>query len=132
MKVFASMGDLDKSLLNTEKAYKELCDFLTITKPSKVERAGIIQAFEFCFELFWKAFKKRAFSEGLTVGSPKQAIKAAFAMGIINDEPLWLKMIEDRNLTLHTYNESLSIEIYSRIRDIYSDEFGACLTRLSN
>ena len=108
----------------------EFKDFLTILQPSKVERAGIIQGFEFCYELFWKVFQKISASEGLVTGSPKQAIKAAFAMGLIDDEILWLKMIEDRNLTVHTYNEALSIEIYQRARDFYALEFAKSLTLL--
>ncbi len=121
------MSDLEKNLKNLTHATDQLREFLLIEKPSKVERAGIIQAFEFCYELFWKSFQKKAASEGLVVGSPKQAIKAAFSMAIIDDEVLWLKMINDRNLTVHTYNESLSIEIYERVRDLYRIEFDRCL-----
>jgi nucleotidyltransferase substrate binding protein (TIGR01987 family) len=63
-------------------------------------------------------------------GSPKQAIKAAFAMGLIHDEVTWLQMINDRNLTVHTYNENLSIEIFERVRDLYAREFYSCLNAL--
>lgn len=126
------MSDLEKNLKNLTRATGELRDFLTIKKPSKVERAGIIQAFEFCYELFWKTFQKQAASDGLIVGSPKQAIKAAFSMALISDEVLWLKMINDRNLTVHTYNENLSIEIYERVRDLYAKEFDRCLQALKS
>ena len=126
------MSDLLKTLQNMGRATSELKDYLTIQAPSKVERAGIIQGFEFCYELFWKAFQKKAASEGLIVGSPKQSIKSAFAMGIIKDEALWLKMIDDRNLTVHTYNEALSIEIYLRVRSLYAKEFDRCLADLKS
>ena len=125
------MSDLQKSLENLKKAQSQLAEFLTIATPSKVERAGIIQAFEFCYEVFWKTFQKRATEEGLLVGSPKQAIKAAFAMGLIQEEDLWLTMIADRNLTVHTYHEALSLEIYHRIKDRYASEFKRCLDDLT-
>jgi nucleotidyltransferase substrate binding protein (TIGR01987 family) len=126
------MSDLEKNLKNLTRATDELRDFLTIKKPSKVERAGIIMAFEFCYELFWKTFQKQAASDGLVAGSPKQAIKAAFSMALISDDVLWLKMINDRNLTVHTYNVNLSIEIYERVRDLYAKEFDRCLHGLKN
>lgn len=126
------MSDLEKNLANLLRATGQLHEFLTIEKPRKIERAGIIQAFEFCFELFWKTFQKVAAQDGLTVGSPKQSIKAAFSMGLIADEVVWLQMINDRKLTVHTYNENLSVEIYARVRDLYAREFDRCLQSLAS
>jgi len=40
-----------------------------------------------------------------------------FRLGLISDNPLWLKMIEDRNLAVHTYNEKLADDVYGRLRD---------------
>jgi hypothetical protein len=33
----------------------------------------------------------------------------------LQDEEQWLRMLEDRSLTAHTYRESLALEIYRRI-----------------
>ncbi len=53
---------------------------------------------------------------GIVLNYPKEVIKEAYAVGIINDEALWVHMLLDRNMTSHTYNEKLADEIYNRIR----------------
>lgn len=92
---------------------------LTIDSPTKLERAGIIQAFEMAYELSWKTVKDYAFEQGLPVDSPRQAFKAAFEFGLVQDGHLWMKLLEDRNLTTHTYNEDTAKAIEAIIRDTY-------------
>jgi len=75
-----------------------------------------IQRFEFCIELSWKLFKKIGESEGMEIPTPKAALKAAFSMKFIKEETIWLNMMEDRNITSHTYRESLAKEVYLRVR----------------
>lgn len=41
--------------------------------------------------------------------------KEAFAIGWIDNEEMWIRMIKDRNLSSHTYNEDLANEILGRI-----------------
>jgi nucleotidyltransferase substrate binding protein (TIGR01987 family) len=43
-------------------------------------------------------------------------LKLAFQQGWIDEEGAWLAMLDDRNLTSHTYNESTAVEIYKRLR----------------
>ncbi|MFN0049293.1 MAG: HI0074 family nucleotidyltransferase substrate-binding subunit [Cytophagales bacterium] len=43
---------------------------------------------------------------------PRDTIKAAFKVGIIDYQHLWLDMINDRNKTSHTYNQEKTLEIY--------------------
>ena len=80
-----------------------------------------IQRFEFCIELFWKVFKKIANKEGLEAKTPKQALQNAFQMKLIDNEAIWLNMLEDRNQSSHTYNEELALKIYSNISDYYTE-----------
>ncbi len=83
------------------------------------DRANIdatIQRFEFTFELGWKFLKDYFEEKGLILNYPKEIIQEAFAVGLINDEYLWLQMLSDRNMTSHTYNEKLADEIYERIK----------------
>jgi nucleotidyltransferase substrate binding protein (TIGR01987 family) len=42
-------------------------------------------------------------------------LQQAYRLGWLDDEPRWLKLLEDRKLTSHTYRESLAQEIYGRI-----------------
>lgn len=86
-------------------------------------RDSVIQRFEFTFELTWKTLQLYLEYQGLDAGSPRQTLKGTFAQGILKNEEeadAWLKMLEDRNLTTHTYKEELAQEIYDRIVSIYA------------
>jgi nucleotidyltransferase substrate binding protein (TIGR01987 family) len=76
---------------------------------------GTIQRFEFTFELFWKVMRRALAGQGIEANSPKAVLQQAYRLGWLDDEQRWLKLLEDRNLTSHTYREPLAREIYSRI-----------------
>ncbi len=78
-------------------------------------RDAAIQRFEFCFELAWKVIQERARAEGLDCQSPKGCLKLAYKNNWINDESGWLAMLEDRNRTAHTYDETLAKDVYCRL-----------------
>ena len=84
---------------------------------SKTEwtRDAAIQRFEFSFELAWKAVSSYARSEGLEARSPREALRVAHRLAWVDDEGLWLRMLDDRNRTTHTYNESVAEEIFGRL-----------------
>jgi hypothetical protein len=54
----------------------------------------------------------------MDVGSPKGVIRSCREVTILTEEQTVkaLEMVDDRNLTIHTYNEKLSIQIYGRLR----------------
>ncbi|MDW5416981.1 HI0074 family nucleotidyltransferase substrate-binding subunit [Iodobacter sp. CM08] len=64
-----------------------------------------VQRFEFTFEMSWKALKRYLDFVGIDSKNPRAIFKDAFAQGLIQDEPLWLDMIEMRNLSSHVYDE---------------------------
>lgn len=79
-------------------------------------RDSAIQRFEFAFELAWKVLKSfLELEKGIRVYSPRDAIKEAFRVGLIEDDPNWLKMMETRNLTSHVYNEKMAETIYKSL-----------------
>lgn len=82
-------------------------------------RDAAIQRFEFCVELFWKVLKKISEEAGYSVNSPKSTLQKAYAMQLIDDEDFWLDMMEDRNLTSHTYRYNLAQEVYNHIKLYY-------------
>ena len=92
---------------------------LKIKNPSDTERAGIIQFFEMTFELAWKLLKDYLEEEGYSPKSPRESIKLGFQMQIISSGDLWLKALKDRNLTVHTYDESKARDIEQKIRNEY-------------
>ena len=79
---------------------------------SAIIRDAAIKRFEYTFELAWKLFKRLAKQDGIEVNSPRQAIRAAFQLGIISDVDLWFEMLEGRNLTTHTYNEEIADRVF--------------------
>ncbi len=53
------------------------------------------------------------------MNSPRTAIKQAFQADIINNGESWIKAMEDRNLTSHTYNEETANLIVDNIKNKY-------------
>ncbi len=78
-----------------------------------------IQRFEFCIELTWKTLKRCLAIEGIEANTPRECIQQAYSIHWINDESAWLSMLKDRNLTSHTYKETLALEIYHRLPEHY-------------
>jgi nucleotidyltransferase substrate binding protein (TIGR01987 family) len=107
-----------RSLENFEKAVNKLEEFLRAPITEDRDKAGIIQAFEFSFELSWKTIQKMTAVHGKTVGSAKQAFRAAFELGWIkeSEHEQYIMMIDDRNLTSHTYKEDLANQILVKIQ----------------
>lgn len=91
---------------------------MAIVQPNSIERDASIQRFKFTFEAVWKAAKQWLYDvEGLDVGSPKSVIRTFREIGLFDEETtvLALQMVNDRNLTVHTYNEAFANEIYSKL-----------------
>jgi nucleotidyltransferase substrate binding protein (TIGR01987 family) len=64
-----------------------------------------VKRFEFTFEMAWKAIRRYLDFSGVTCKSPRACFKEAFAQGLVEEEGVWLEMIEFRNLSTHIYNE---------------------------
>jgi nucleotidyltransferase substrate binding protein (TIGR01987 family) len=79
---------------------------------SVIVRDAAIQRFEYTFELAWKLFRKVARIEGLEANSPRQAIRAAYDTRLVEDIDLWFELLEDRNRTSHTYDESTATQVF--------------------
>jgi len=81
---------------------------------TSLTRDAAIQRFEFCVELAWKFLQKRLRDQGVSCASPRGCLKEAHSQGWIEEGP-WLAMLQDRNLTSHTYDEQLAMQVYSRL-----------------
>ena len=97
-----------------EKCLKKFEEVLNIPENEFI-RDSAIKRFELCFELGWKTLKDYLNEEGIFCRSPKNCLKEAFSIGLIDDEDEWLLILEDRNLSVHTYNEELAEDIYKRL-----------------
>ncbi|SMN12647.1 Nucleotidyltransferase [Bathymodiolus heckerae thiotrophic gill symbiont] len=75
-----------------------------------------IKRYEICYELSWKSIQEQLKNEGLEVcNSPKNCFKQAFKLGLIEEEEMFADMVQNRNLTTHTYNEDLADKIYAQL-----------------
>lgn len=43
--------------------------------------------------------------------SPRDCMKMAFKTHLIQDETTWIEMLENRNLTTHTYNIEIALDV---------------------
>jgi len=85
-------------------------------------KEGLIQRFEYTFELAWKTIKDFLESKGEQEKYQRDIIKKAFQLEIIDDGEKWMEMMEKRNLMSHTYNEETFHEVLLVIRKSYFEE----------
>ncbi len=107
---------------NFNKSYVLLDKYSKKEDLSELEQAGLIQFFEMTFELAWKVLKDYLESEGYIVKSPRETIKQAFQIELINDGHIWMEALTIRNLTTHTYDEKLVNKLVNDIINVYFPE----------
>ena len=111
-------------LNNFTRALQQLTKFIEKGQLSELEQQGLIQSFEYNYELAWNTIKDFYEHQGETgIQGSRDAIRLAFKRGLILDGEIWMKMIKSRALTSHTYNEDTAEEITSEIFDNYYKEF---------
>lgn len=110
--------ELDYSIEKFSSAYKRLKEGIESSK-DELDKDGVIQRFEFTFELLWKTVKIFLEDKGILCRSPKDCLIEAFNLGIIEEEEIFLDMLEDRNKTSHIYNKEESEGIFQRIKEQY-------------
>ena len=108
------LATFDKVLAKLDKALKK--DMAA----DDVYLDGVIQRFEFCFELAWKMMKAYLAYDGIEANSPRASIREGFAAGLIPNAEAWLDMLEKRNLSSHTYDEKTALDIYEHIKNDYA------------
>lgn len=104
---------------NFKKAYEQLTEFMEKPELNKFEVQGLIQCFEYTFELSWKTLKDYLEFEGYDVKTPRETIKKAFQTGMIEDGNVWLDALEKRNIMSHTYNENTTKQTEQLIKTKY-------------
>ena len=82
---------------------------------SIIVRDACIKRFEITFELSWKLLKIFLGNQGFVCNSPKLCLQQAFSFGLIDDNPLWVDMLNDRNYSVHTYSEKFADALYDKL-----------------
>jgi len=110
------LSDFGKALLRLNEAIDESKN----NPVSSTLKDGVIQRFEFCYEICWKLIKYYLENEGIQEAkSPKSTFREAFKIGIIQEGEKWIDMLNDRNLTSHVYDEEVAFDIYGKILSTY-------------
>ena len=120
---------------NFSRAYSLLCGALEgeIEDLNDLEKEGVIQRFEYTFELSWNTLKDRLEHDGIIMDSvtPRNVIRTAAATGWIADGQTWINMLEDRISTSHRYDMELLESVLFNIQDKYLPILDALQQRLS-
>ncbi|MFW7382125.1 MAG: HI0074 family nucleotidyltransferase substrate-binding subunit [Oligoflexus sp.] len=95
------LTEFTKALISLEKALLE--------PKSDIVRDATIHRFEFCVELAWKSAKRLM---GTATSAPKSVIREMAQNQLIEHIDFWLKAIDQRNLSSHTYKEELAELVY--------------------
>lgn len=113
---------VERFFVDFEKAVKNL-ETAIDTAIDELDMDGTIKRFELCYELSWKLIKEYLADKGVITKNPRDCFKEAFANNLINNEDVWIKMLEDRNYLVHTYTFEESRKIFKHIKDLYLSEF---------
>jgi nucleotidyltransferase substrate binding protein (TIGR01987 family) len=111
-------------LNNFSNALGQLAKFIEKGELNELEEQGLIQAFEYNYELAWNTIKDFLEAQGETnITGSRDAFRLAFRRGLIEEGDAWMDMIKSRALTTHTYNEKTAGEIARAVKAVYFNEF---------
>lgn len=119
---------------NYKKALSQLEKFIAqYHNLNELEKQGLIQSFEYTYELAWKTIKDFYENQGeINIQGSKDAFRIAFNRHLINNGEQWMQMMEDRNLTTHSYDETISNNIIQNIYQNYIHLFRYLKNALEN
>lgn len=125
------MDKLEAIISQYKSALSKLKEVLDMPY-SEVIRDSAIQRFEFTLDLSWKSLK--AYLEknhGIICRSPKDCFRQAYQVGIIDYDNYWIKLVDLRNLTSHTYKEEFAIEVFNELHKA-KESFELLLTKIES
>ncbi|MFA4888377.1 MAG: HI0074 family nucleotidyltransferase substrate-binding subunit [Candidatus Omnitrophota bacterium] len=114
------------------QARQRLEEALESDSGGDLKQDAAIQRFEFTYELLWKTFRKIARLKKVDCFTPRDAFSFAFKLGLIEDEGLFLEIIDARNKTSHVYSKEEAAKIYGFIRKKASAAFAGVEDKLDD
>ena len=111
---------------NFSRAIAQLTKFIEKGELNELEKQGLIQAFEYTYELAWNTLKDYFEMQGETnIHGSRDVFRLAFKRDLIENGEAWMAMITSRSLTSHTYNEETAEKIAHDTAAVYYQEFVA-------
>jgi nucleotidyltransferase substrate binding protein (TIGR01987 family) len=89
-----------------------------------VLRDGVIQRFEFTFELSWKMLKRYLEEYGLEKVdglNNRELFRIGFEQGLLDDPEAWFYYLKMRNQTSHVYDEAKADMVFAAARTFLQD-----------
>lgn len=109
------MTKYDLQLEQLKKATDRLNEVLSLPK-TEITRDSAIQRFEFCLDLSWKTLQTYLKdNKGVVSNSPKDTFREAYQNNLISYSEDWIKLVDLRNETVHTYNEETAENVYKEL-----------------
>ena len=109
---------------NFRKALAQLELFVKKKKLSKLEEQGLIQSFEYTYELAWNTIKDFYEAQGEEdIQGSRDAFRLAFRRGLVGEGQVWMDMIKSRIQTTHSYDEKIANEVVSEVLKKYFKAF---------
>ena len=106
------------------KALQQLTRFIERGELNEFEEQGLIQSFEYTYELAWNTLKDLFEDQGETnLTGSRDVFRLTFRRGLVENGEVWMDMIRSRGLTVHTYNAKIAESIATTIRQAYYPEF---------
>lgn len=116
---------------NYKKALAQLQKFIDKGELNELEEQGLIKAFEYTYELAWNTIKDYYEYQGATaIQGSRDAFRMAVNRGLVKQIESWMKMVDSRIQTVHTYDEEIADKIATEIIALYHPLFVQLETRL--
>jgi len=123
------LNSLKKSVDLLERTIKVACSSEKMAMLDNDQRnairAGVIQNFEFTYELCWRFMKRwlennyeNSYIDGVT---RKELFRIASEHHLISDVKQWMGYYEARNETSHTYNDAVADQVFETAKRFLQD-----------
>ncbi len=126
----ASNEEIQSLFRQFAEAHCRLKEAVNLKQETDIKRDAVIKRFEFTYELLWKTYKKIARLQKLDYFSPKACFQFAFKSGLIEDEQLFVEIIDARNKTTHVYSEEEAKKIYNFVKEKVISAFDTAKKKL--
>jgi nucleotidyltransferase substrate binding protein (TIGR01987 family) len=115
---------------NYRKAFRLLSEAMQLAEErdlSSLEEEGVIQRFEYTWELAWNLLADILTADGVTLETrtPRAVIRAANTAKLIRNARSWMEALDARNRMAHTYDASVFEEVIVEIQTTYLSLFEA-------
>ena len=118
-------------LENLKQTLSRLEEACVQAEYSNLELAGLVQTYQFTFELCWKTLKDLLTFEGYDVNSPRETIRKAFELSLIDDVERWFNALESRNVLSHVYSETTAKQARHLIKTEFEPMLRECVASLN-